>query len=61
MDLAVDHAGEDVEAGAVDDLAGARWIDAADFGDAAGRDRDVALAYAVVVDEGAAAEKKIEG
>ena len=42
MDLGVDDAGEDVEAGAVDDLAGGARRDRADGGDAAVADADVA-------------------
>jgi hypothetical protein len=46
---------------AIDDLAGAGGIDRTNLGDAAGRDSDVALAYAVMIDERAAAEKQIKG
>ena len=54
----VDDAGQDVEPGAVDDLAGGRRGEIADRGDAAVADADVAQADAVMVDDGAVAEER---
>ena len=55
MHLAVDDAGQDVQARAVDHLAGRGLRQIADGGDPAGGDADVALALAVLVDHRAAA------
>ena len=61
MDLAVDHAGQDVQAAAIDSLAAlAAQLEIADFGDFAVGDADVALALAVLVDDGRAGENAIE-
>ena len=61
MDLAVDDAGEDMEAGAIDDLAGRRRVDAADGGDPAVARRDVANSGTVLVDDRAVPEDDVEG
>ena len=47
MHLTVDHAGQNVQAGAVDDIAGCGGIDRADGRDAAVGDADIAHADAV--------------
>ena len=60
MDLRVDDAGQDVEAGAVDDLAGARLVERAERGDAAVADADIADTDPVVVDDGAVPEEDVE-
>ena len=61
MHLAVDHAGQDVQAAAVDRLAGRRLAEIADRGDASVRDADVAQAVAVMVDDGAACQDEVVG
>ena len=60
MDLAVDHAGQDVQAAAIDALARARRAKIADLGDFAVDDADVALAHAVLVDDGRVGENAVE-
>ncbi len=61
MHLAVDDAGQDVQAAAVDRLAGRCPAEIADGGDAAVPDADVAQALAVLVDDGAACQDEIVG
>ena len=58
MHLAVDDAGQDVQAAAVDRRAGARRAEIADRGDAAAADADVAQARAVMVDDRAALQDR---
>ncbi|MGY2921516.1 hypothetical protein ACVWYP_007146 [Bradyrhizobium sp. USDA 3262] len=53
MHLGVHHAGQDVQALAVDHLAGRSLTERADRGDAAARDTDIAHALAVLIDHGA--------
>ena len=53
MHLRVHHAGQDVQALAVDHLGGRGLSEPADRGDAAVRDADVAHALAVLIDHGA--------
>src|SRR6185312_3139213 len=53
MHLRVHHAGQDMQALAIDDFGGARPPQSADFGDAARANADVAHALAVLVDHGA--------
>ena len=60
MDLAVDHAGQDVQAAAIDPFARARRLKIADFRDLAVGHADVALADAVLVDDGRVRENAIE-
>ncbi len=50
MHLAVDHARQDVQSGAIDTLAGAGRAQIADFGDAAVAHADIARAGSVLVD-----------
>src|SRR5690606_31017516 len=59
--LAVDDAGQDVQPGEVEHLGGEIRPEAADVGDAAVADRDVALGNAVLVDDHPAAQDEIEG
>ena len=61
MDLAVDHARQDVKAAAIDPLAGGSLSERPDAGDAAADDADVAKARAVLVDDGAACQDDVEG
>src|SRR5258707_9174137 len=53
MHLGVDHAGQDVQALAIDDFARAGGAERTDFGDSPTRNTDVADALAVLVDDGA--------
>ena len=53
MHLGVDHAGQDVQALAVDHLAGGGLRQRADRGDPAVGDADIAHALAVLIDHGA--------
>ena len=53
MHLGVHHAGQDVQALAVDHLGGRGLAERADFGDAAADEADVAHALAVLIDHGA--------
>ena len=53
MHLGVDHAGQDMQSLAVDDLAGAGLAQFADRGDAAAGNGDVADPLAVLIDDGA--------
>ncbi len=53
MHLRVHHAGQDVQALAIDDLGRARLPQSADFGDAASANADVADPLAVLADHGA--------
>ena len=53
MDLGVDHAGQDVQALAVDHLGGRSLAERADRGDAAVADGNIAHALAVLIDHGA--------
>ena len=53
MHLGVDHARQDVQALAVDHLAGRGLAERADRGDPAARDADIAHALAVLIDHGA--------
>ena len=59
--LGIDDAGEDMQAGGVDGLGGGRRRQTADRPDPAVRNSDIARADAVVIDERAAFDKKIEG
>ena len=61
MHLGVDHAGQDVQAAAIDGPAGRRLRQVAERGDPAAGDADVARALAVVIDDGAALEDEVEG
>ena len=61
MNLAIDDAGKDMKPGAIDYLTGACRIYFADLGDTSVDDRYVALAGAVLIDDNAAAKKKIKG
>ncbi|MHC2640217.1 hypothetical protein ACVJGB_003085 [Bradyrhizobium liaoningense] len=60
MHLRVHHAGQDVQALAVDHLRGAALRQRPQLGDATARDADVANGLAVLVDHGAALEDHIE-
>ena len=60
MDLAVDDARKDVQAPAIDPLAGRGGAEVADLGDAPVADADVALARAIVVDDGSVRQNEIE-
>ena len=51
MHLAVDHAGQDMQSGAIDALAGAGRAQIADFSDAAVAHADIARADAVLIDD----------
>ncbi len=53
MHLRIHHAGQDVQAPAVDHLGGRRLSQAADPGDAAVSDADIAHALTVLIDHGA--------
>ena len=53
MNLGIDHAGQDVQAFAVDHLGGRGLCQRADFGDTAAPEADVAHALAVLIDHGA--------
>ena len=53
MHLGIHHAGQDVQALAVDHLAGRRLRQRTDRGDAAIDDADIAHALAVLIDHGA--------
>ena len=57
----VDHARQDVQAAAVDGLAGRRLRQVAERGDPAAGDADIARALAVLIDDGAALEDQVEG
>ena len=59
VDLGVDHARQDVKAGALDHAPGRGARKIAERGDPAGGDSDVALGAAVVVDDGAAAQDQV--
>src|SRR4051812_3052733 len=59
MHVAVDHAGQDVQAAAIDDL-GRRRADIADCCDPAARNGEISLALAVLVDDRAALENEVE-
>ena len=61
MDLRVDDAGQDGEAGAIDDLAPGTGVNRADGGDAAVADADIAESYAILIDDGAVPENEVEG
>jgi hypothetical protein len=61
MHLRVDHAREDMEAGAVDRPPGRRAYEIADGGDPAVRDADVPRACAVVVHDGSAGQNEVKG
>ena len=61
MHLAVDHAGQDVQAGGVDGLAGEPFADRADLGDAAVPHANIGKPLAVMIDDGSAFEHEIEG
>src|SRR5690606_28216634 len=60
MDLRVDDARQDVQAGAVDRLAGGAGCNAAERSDTAVADADVTGAGAVVVDDRAALQHQVE-
>ena len=60
MDLAVDHAGQDMQAAAIQALARRSGREIADLGDLAVDDADVALSHAVLVDDGRVGENAIE-
>ena len=59
MHLAVDHAGQDMQAGAVDHLARLRGCELPDADDPPARDRDIALAHPVVVHHRAIPEDQL--
>ena len=59
MHLGIDHAGQHVQAAAVDHLRGRGLRQVADGGDAAAGDGEIAHALPVVVDDGAAPEQEI--
>ena len=61
MNLAIDHPGQDVEAGGVDGLAGHALADGADLGDAAVPHANIGKSFAGMIDDGSAFEDKIEG
>ena len=61
MNVTVDHARQQMQAAAVDDVAGRGARQVADGGEAAAADADVAQALAVVVDHGAALEDQVVG
>ncbi len=61
MHLAVDHARQQMQAAAVDHLAGRGARQIADGREAAGANAEIAHALAVVVDDGAALEDQIVG
>ena len=61
MHLAVDHAGQNVQAGSVDGLPGRACADRADLGDAAVPDANIGKPLARVIDDGSAFEHEIEG
>ena len=61
MHLGVDHARQDMQAAAIDRLAGRGPRQVADGGDAPARDAEIAHALAVVIDDGAALEDQIVG
>ena len=61
MHLAVDHAGENVQAGSVDGLPRRASADRADLGDAAVPDANIGKPLARVIDDGSAFEHEIEG
>ncbi len=61
MDLAVDHARQDVQARAIDDLPGAGLRQIADGGDGLADQSDVARRDSVLVDQHAAAQDQIVG
>ena len=61
MNVAVDDAGQDMQALAVDDLAGGGARQVADGRNAAAAEAEIAQALAVVVDHGAALEDQVVG
>jgi hypothetical protein len=60
MHLAVDDARQDVQAGAIDRLAGIGRAERSDRGDAAVAHADIALSLPVVIDDGAVLQDQIE-
>lgn len=60
MHLAVDDAGQNVQAGAVDDVARLAGIEVADGNDLAVGDADIAQTLAVMIDDGAALKNSVE-
>jgi hypothetical protein len=61
MNLGVDDAGQDMEAGGIDDLPRHAFADVADRGDAASPHANIGEALAGMIDEGPAFEDKVEG
>ena len=59
MHLAVDHAGQDMQAGTVDHLARLRGCELPDADDSPARYRDIALAHPVVVHHRAISEDQL--
>jgi hypothetical protein len=58
--LGVDHAGQQVQAAAIDHLPGGGLREVAEGGDAAIGDAEIAHAFAVLIDDGAALENEVE-
>ncbi len=60
MHLAVDHAGQHVQTGAIDPLAGRSCAQIADRSDAAFADADVTLGDSILIDDRAPRKNEIE-
>ena len=60
MHLGIDHARQDVQAPAIDGLAGRRLRQVAERRDPGAGDADIAYALAVVIDHGGAFEDQVE-